>query len=397
MIYIGVLNSYHSHFEFSHALEHRRQWLTRKNFFITLPKLTFYIFRQPNTPDHQKKTQHEMPVASPRPPSSTGSTLNVGPTLRSQQPTQKVDASKSKIKTVEDSASGRQWLSEAIMLDHQRKLTAQDLITLLHDIARMGGTISSYRNAMHAIGYLLTDVTDEMQKSSYDSKLNKHSSDIASLMNNSTDRILQSIEKLEKVSRSNIASVNKLTATATNMLTSSNNNNNSMTYAQAARSGSNTRTSKPRNHQKILEQTANLARNIVLVPSNEVEHDPTEGLSTDDLLTKGRLALTSLDFSDAPPSPELMKVQKTQRRAIVYTCNSLEVAEWIRQPSNSTSFLAGFSGSMKILGRQFPIIVEYVPVNFDPINMDSLRQLEKDNEFSTNSIKSACWIKPIER
>lgn len=166
-----------------------------------------------------------MPTASPRPPSFIGSTLNTGPTLRSQQPTQKIDASKDKVKTVEDSISGRQWLAETVMLDPNKKLTTRDLVSLLHDIAHMSGTIASYRNAMHAIGYLLIDVTNDMQESSFDSKLDKHSNDLTNLVAKSTEHILQGIGNLERASQISITSINKLSETSTNLLASSGNIN----------------------------------------------------------------------------------------------------------------------------------------------------------------------------
>ncbi|KAJ6578608.1 hypothetical protein B0H10DRAFT_1664575, partial [Mycena sp. CBHHK59/15] len=77
--------------------------------------------------------------------------------------------------------------------------------------------------------------------------------------------------------------------------------------------------------------------------------------------------------------------------------NSAEAAEWLRVPKRMNHFLAGMGGTSIFKQRSFSVVVEFVPVMFDPSLDGALRVLEGDNGLGRDAIMQARFIKQAAR
>lgn len=334
-----------------------------------------------------------MPPNTPRPPSSTPqNTLNTGPTLRSRQ-TATTEQPSGTATIVDDAKSARTWLSESNFIDPELPTSIPNLTDLLHTIAEKKLTIATYRCAMHATAYLISDNLNSLIKHAISAKLAEQTDSLSSILSESSAQILKEIRTLNKITIEKLNSMERLQSTPNPSRPSA-----TMSFAKAVNNGRREPDpNKPRQIQRVINRVVAQAKNVVLVPDRDLENDPTENLNDTDLLTKGRFALSQLDSSDCPGDLDFTTVRKTKRSMIIYTCTNEAVAEWLKQPPNRSIFLANFSCLMQFLDTQCPILVEYVPVSFNPANPDILREVETSNLLDPGSLRLSRWIKPLAR
>ncbi|KIM67414.1 hypothetical protein SCLCIDRAFT_58163, partial [Scleroderma citrinum Foug A] len=74
-----------------------------------------------------------------------------------------------------------------------------------------------------------------------------------------------------------------------------------------------------------------------------------------------------------------------------------QTADWLRSPDRARAFISKFGSNVMLATKPFPILVEYVPICLNIDNSSALRDIECKNALPIGTIKSARWIKPIER
>ena len=74
--------------------------------------------------------------------------------------------------------------------------------------------------------------------------------------------------------------------------------------------------------------------------------------------------------------------------------NTTEAALWLKSQEVMSPFLQLFSAFSIIKHRAYTILVEYIPLSFDPGNKSQLGELERDNGLNPEGVLSAKWIKP---
>ncbi|KAF9780520.1 hypothetical protein BJ322DRAFT_973104, partial [Thelephora terrestris] len=74
--------------------------------------------------------------------------------------------------------------------------------------------------------------------------------------------------------------------------------------------------------------------------------------------------------------------------------DSTETADWLRHPNTRESFLTGLGSGANIKDRTYQVIVQFVPIQFDPEIQENLRNYEIFNGLEENSVLKAEWIKP---
>ncbi|KAJ6621545.1 hypothetical protein B0H10DRAFT_1789805 [Mycena sp. CBHHK59/15] len=83
--------------------------------------------------------------------------------------------------------------------------------------------------------------------------------------------------------------------------------------------------------------------------------------------------------------------------AVVLHMNSAQAADWMRVPVQMEAFLAGMGGTSIFKERAASVVVEFVPVSFDPSLDGALRVLEDDNGWRRGVLTQARYIKPFQR
>jgi len=131
-------------------------------------------------------------------------------------------------------------------------------------------------------------------------------------------------------------------------------------------------------------------------------NDPTasfKDLNENILLEKANMTLVLVRESDptVPTEAEFISARKTTHGQVLYEVDSPETADWLRSPEGSKAFTAKFRSDVMLAVKPFPTLVELVPIRLDIDNPSTLREVERKNSLPAGSIKSARWIKPIER
>ena len=146
---------------------------------------------------------------------------------------------------------------------------------------------------------------------------------------------------------------------------------------------------------KCLVQT----KTIKIMPPH---NDPTasfKDLDENILIKKASLTLELIRKLDTtlPEDVEFISARKTSQGHILYKVDSVETAEWLRSPEGSKVFISKFGSDVSLAAKPFPILVEFVPIHFNTDEPSALREVEHKNSLPIGSIKSVCWIKPVER
>lgn len=61
------------------------------------------------------------------------------------------------------------------------------------------------------------------------------------------------------------------------------------------------------------------------------------------------------------------------------------------------AFTSNFGAEVSLSAKPFPVLVEFVPVQFNPDDPNALREVERRSSLPPGAIKSSRWIKPTER
>ncbi|KAJ6600138.1 hypothetical protein B0H10DRAFT_1660708, partial [Mycena sp. CBHHK59/15] len=77
--------------------------------------------------------------------------------------------------------------------------------------------------------------------------------------------------------------------------------------------------------------------------------------------------------------------------------NLAVAAEWLRIPKRMSEFLADMGGTSIFKQRSFSVVVEFMPVSFDPSADGALKVLEDDNGLGRGAILHAHFIKQAAR
>lgn len=93
-----------------------------------------------------------------------------------------------------------------------------------------------------------------------------------------------------------------------------------------------------------------------------------EELSEKELVEKARMAYEQMAQTnvDNVPPVQFVGARKLRNGGVIYETGTPEAAQWLKSGTNMTSFLQVFSATSIIKHRAYSVIVEYVPLTFDP-------------------------------
>ncbi|KAJ6521979.1 hypothetical protein DFH09DRAFT_847493, partial [Mycena vulgaris] len=78
--------------------------------------------------------------------------------------------------------------------------------------------------------------------------------------------------------------------------------------------------------------------------------------------------------------------------AMLLHMNTTDAANWLKR--NMEAFLSALGGTSVYKERLLNVVVEYVPVSFDPSQDGALHVVEGDNGLPSGALAKARWIKP---
>ncbi|CAK5279174.1 unnamed protein product [Mycena citricolor] len=171
-------------------------------------------------------------------------------------------------------------------------------------------------------------------------------------------------------------------------------------YADAARLGAEPIPAKLRADLAFAKARDN---QVTLRSSNANEPAVWADLTEKEALAKVKIAIDAAKREDEEEGllqdnePTAVGVTKTRAGALViYMANKYQ-AEWLRDHGTMKRFLEAFGGMVKHAKRYHMVIIQFVPVTFDPESTDELRDIETNNGLPPNAIGHARYVKPRER
>ena len=147
---------------------------------------------------------------------------------------------------------------------------------------------------------------------------------------------------------------------------------------------------------KVLDDQDRRARQI-LIEYNSVKENAMLNTSLFDLEDKANKIVSEMADPTHPEEVSIESVSRTRGGALLLLLNSKAVVEWLRSPDIEDSFLDRFVVGACIKGRDYNVMLWWVPIIFGPDNRSQHREIEEGNELPAHSVQKACWIKPVNR
>ena len=147
---------------------------------------------------------------------------------------------------------------------------------------------------------------------------------------------------------------------------------------------------------KVLDDRDRKARQI-LIGYDSVEENATLNASLFDLKDKANKIVSGMDDSTRPEVVSIESVSRTRGGALLLLLNSKAAADWLRSPNVEDPFLDKFAIGACIKGRDYKVMLRWVPIIFNPDDRSQHRELEEGNELPAHSVQKARWIKPVNR
>jgi len=124
-----------------------------------------------------------------------------------------------------------------------------------------------------------------------------------------------------------------------------------------------------------------------------------EVMNEETLTRKVKDSLVMTWTTTPEPKPTLVKLKSStllRNRGLLLEMDTAEAAEWLKNDDINGRFLEGIGSGASIKNRSYQVIVQFVPVNFNPTDDAQVRTYEELNGLPLNSILKAEWIKPVE-
>ena len=109
------------------------------------------------------------------------------------------------------------------------------------------------------------------------------------------------------------------------------------------------------------------------------------------------LELVHIDDPTIPEEAQFISARKTNHSQVLYEVDSSQTADWLHSPDGAKAFTSKFRPNITLTTKPFPVLIEYVPICFNTDDPSHLRDIKHKNALPTGAVKSARWIKPIER
>ena len=106
------------------------------------------------------------------------------------------------------------------------------------------------------------------------------------------------------------------------------------------------------------------------------------------------LDLMGIQAGDRPRDTKFLGARRAQSGAVIYTLDSPASANYLRKADVMKSFTEHFGGTAEMRARAHQVVVEHVPVSFDPTTQEALKRAEGASGLPLASIYEARWIKP---
>jgi hypothetical protein len=153
-------------------------------------------------------------------------------------------------------------------------------------------------------------------------------------------------------------------------------------------------------HEEVMARTHDREKYILLDKAGTTDGGVADGMTEKELVAKANMAveLMGVQAEDRPGGGKIfVGAQRMIKGGVLYLMESVEAARWMRNPDVREAFLKHYGGEVEIREKGFAVILEYVPVGFQPDISATLRSVEQDNRLNDGDISSARYLKELWR
>jgi hypothetical protein len=162
-----------------------------------------------------------------------------------------------------------------------------------------------------------------------------------------------------------------------------------VTYADAIRNQP-----PPPQHAITIAKGISMQRQILIDKAPDATTNGLSSLTEKELVLKANLAIGFMEDDAMPEDTAFVGATKLKNGGALLQLNTNKAADWLRGEKATASFLEQMGGTSTIKSRQWNTIVEFVPITFNPNNLDGLREVEKVSGLPRGTIASAKYFKP---
>ena len=154
----------------------------------------------------------------------------------------------------------------------------------------------------------------------------------------------------------------------------------------------------PITHSQLqIQNREQIKRRQVLVDFEKTEELQLNIMDEKTLTRKATDAMYMVFAAATDPKPAEVKLKSgilLRNGGLLLELNSDEAAHWLRSDGVITKFLENLGSGASIKNRTYQVIVQFVPVTFDPEDNEQVRGFEENNGIAAGSIAKMDWIKP---
>jgi hypothetical protein len=160
-----------------------------------------------------------------------------------------------------------------------------------------------------------------------------------------------------------------------------------------------TKTGMPAPLTRILSRSEAQAKQILISKRFITGINTLRDLTEAQLVAKAGMAIELLKNTgaDLPVNMAIISARKLTHGGILYELNNQESAAWLNTPGNRSSFLEHFGAEVIIKDRSYQLIIENVPISFNPSSPMAIAEIETKGGLQQKSVIKARYIKPVAR
>jgi hypothetical protein len=92
-----------------------------------------------------------------------------------------------------------------------------------------------------------------------------------------------------------------------------------------------------------------------------------------------------------------VSAKRLNNGGILFELDSEEAAKWMNEAQHRIQFTEALASDARIKTRLFPLVLQFIPLHFEPDKDNEIRNIENTNKHPLGAIDRARWLKPTHR
>jgi hypothetical protein len=304
---------------------------------------------------------------------------------------------------IKDPKDAKSFLVKEGWFEPEETISLETLARILFAHALSAKIAPETANTLSAVAHLITTKLQDgvaQGVASTITELLKHS--IASMTVDIRDDLKLHASKLAETAQAQATIAQEMQQTQENMAESARQAATQVrTYSQAVTTPPLPQSTSPHpiTHSQLqIQNREQIKRRQVLIDFEKTEELQLEVMDEKTITRKAADALRTIFAVATDPKPAEVKLKSgtlLRNGGLLIELNSNDAACWLKSEGVIDHFLENLGSGASVKNRTYQVIVQFVPISFDPTDDEQIREYESHNNIAEGSIAKAEWIKPI--